>query len=91
MGEEVVAVLVVFVGIDAELRGLRPALRVDGLGLGILLRHKRRGRELAELQLALDAEKSRGAAYQRGACGHRYIACLDALYNIVLLALVCEL
>ncbi len=57
--QEVVAVLVVLVGIDGELRGLRAAAGVDGLGLGVLLRHKRRGGQAAELQLGLDTEERR--------------------------------
>ncbi len=55
------------------------------------MRHKSRGRELAELQLGLEAEKSRRPADERRPRGHRHIARLDALDDIVFLTLVCQL
>ena len=90
LGQEEVAVLVVLVGVDLELGGLGAAAGVDGLALGVLLRNQRRGGEFAELELALDAEQGRRAAYQRRPGGHRHVAGLDVLDDVVLFAFVAE-
>ena len=88
MGEEVVTVLVVLVGIYAEFGGLRAATGVYGLRLAVLLRHEGRGGKFAELQLRLDTEERRGAADERRARGHRHVTGLDTLHDIIFLALV---
>ncbi len=55
--QEEMTVLVVLVGVDAEIGGLCPSFCVDGLGFGVLLRHERRGSEFPELELGLQTEQ----------------------------------
>ncbi len=91
LGEEIVPVLVVLVGVDGELGGLGAAVGVHAAAFGILLRYKRRGCETPELQLGLDTEQRCGAADQRGAGGHAHVTGFDGLHDIVFLAFVGQL
>ena len=90
MSQEKVAVLVVGIGPNLERCGLGSTAGIDGLRLGLLLRDKGRGGELAELHGGLDTEQGRAASYERRPGGHAHVTGLDVLDNFVLLALVLQ-
>ena len=91
VSQKKMSVLIIGIGVHRKVRGLRPALGIHRTRLRILLRHKGRGRQLAELEFGLEAEKRRGAAYQRRSGGHGHVAGFHQLHYIVLLALVRKL
>ena len=88
MGEEEVAVLVVFVGLDVEFVGLRTALGVHCLGFTVLLRNQSCGGEFTELQLGLHTEQGSATMNQGRSGSHAHITGLDVLDDFVFLALV---
>ena len=88
MRQEEVSVFVVFVGIDAESGLLCAALCVDGLRFAVLLRHKRRYGQFAELQLGFHTEKRRATFDERRPGGHRHVARLDAFDDFIFFAFI---
>ena len=90
VSQEKVTVFVVGIGPNLERCGLGSTAGIDGLRLGLLLRDKGRGGELAELHGGLDTEQGRAASYERRPGGHAHVTGLDVLDNFVLLALVLQ-
>ena len=91
MGEEEMAVLVVVVTRDVELRHLGTALTAHCLRLAVLLTDQGLDLKLTELQVGLDTEQSLTASDQRAGQVHCHVTCFDGLDDIVFLAFVVQL
>ena len=90
MREEEMAVLVVGITTDIELRHLRTALTAHGLRLAVLLRNKGLDAELTELEVSLDTEQRLASPDKRRRQIHRDVTRLDRLDDIVLFAFVVQ-
>ena len=90
MGEEEVAVLIILVGLDVEIVGLRTASGAHRLRFAVLLRHQSRGSEFTKLQLGLHTKQGGATMDERRSRSHAHVTGLDVLDDLVFLALVSQ-
>ncbi len=88
--EEEVAVLIVGIARDIELRHLCATLAANRLALAVLLADKGLDTQFAELQIGLDTEKCLTARNKGRVQIHRHIPRLNGLDDVILLPLVGE-
>ncbi len=81
---------IILIGFQREAGGLHASLCVDGLRLAVLLAHKAREREFAELKFSLQAKQRSASPYKARTRGHAHIAGLNILYNFILFSLIIQ-
>ena len=90
MGQEEVAVLVILVGLDVEIVGLRTASGAHSLRFAVLLRYQSRGREFTKLQLSFHTKQGSTTMNERRSGCHTHVTGLDVLDDLVFLTLVSQ-
>ena len=90
VAEEEVAVFIVVGGRKLIVRQLHAALRLHRLGRTLLLGNHRLEFEAAELHVGAHSKKTLCTADEARVGGHRHVAGLDELHNLILLAFVAQ-